>query len=154
MPEELLDDAEVGAALEEMRRERVPQAVRVTEEAADGARVEAASPDREEDGVVRSDGEGGPAGLEVARDVQRGLLAQRDDALLAALSSHVDELAVEVDVSEVERDRLGTSQPGGVEELEERTVAERERRVAFDDLEDLLDLGRLRRVGEPTRATR
>ena len=125
----------------------------VAEEAADGARVEAASPDREEDGVVRSDCEAGLPS-EVARDVERGLLAERNDAFLAALSPHVDELAVEVDVPEVERDRLGTSQPGGVEELEERAVPERERRVAFDDLEHLLDLGRLRRIGEPTRATR
>ena len=86
--------------------------------------------------------------------MQRGLLAERDDAFLAALSAHVDELAVEVDVSEVERDRLGTSQSGGVEELEERPVPKGERRVPFDDLEDRLDLGRLRRVGEPARATR
>src|SRR5688572_31142863 len=137
-----------------MSRERMPEPVRVAEEAADGARVEAASPDREEDRVVRSEDEGGPAGLEVARHVQRGLLAQREDALLAALPSHVDELAFEVHVSEVERDRFGTSQPGGVEELEERTVAERERRVPFHDLEDRFDLGRLRRIREPTRATR
>src|SRR5688572_18167887 len=88
VPEELLDDAEVGAALEEMGRERVPEPVRVAEEAADGARVEASSPDREEDRVVRSDGEGRPAGLEVARHVERGLLAEWDDTFLAALPSH------------------------------------------------------------------
>ena len=79
--------------------------------------------------------------------MERRLLAERDDALLAALSAHVHDLAVEVDVAEVERDGLGASEPRGVEELEERAVAQGERRVALDDLEDLLDLGRLRRVG-------
>ena len=133
VPEQLLDDAEVGAALEEVRRERVPQAVRVAEEAAHGARVEPASADREEEGVVRAARERRAARLQVARDVERGLLAQRHDAFLAALSSYVYELAVEIDVSEVEPDRLGASQPGRVEELEERAVAERERRVPFDD---------------------
>lgn len=102
MPEELLDDPEVGPALEEMRGERMPEPMGVAEEASNGARVEAASTDREEDGVVRSDGEGGSAALEVVRDVERGFLAEWDDALLAALASYVDELAVEVDVSEVE----------------------------------------------------
>ena len=75
--------------------------------------------------------------------MERRLLAERDDALLAALAAHVHDLAVEVDVAEVERDGLGAAEPGRVEELEERAVAERERRVALDDLEDLLDLGRL-----------
>ena len=94
----------------------------------------------------------GRAELQVPRDVECGLLAERHDALLAALAAHVDELAVEVDVAEVERDGLGAAEPGGVEELEEGAVAQRERRVAFDELEDRLDLGRLRRVGEPPRA--
>ena len=42
---------------------------------------------------------------------ERGLLAERDDALLAALAAHVHELALEVDVAEVERDRLRAAQP-------------------------------------------
>ena len=48
----------------------------------------------------------GPAVSEVAREMERGLLAERHDALLAALSADVHDLAVEVDVAEVERDGL------------------------------------------------
>src|SRR5215207_4102064 len=111
-----------------MRRERVAQAVRVAEEPADRARVEATAADRQEDGVVRPSRESRPSGLEVARDMESGFLAERYDALLAALSSHMDDLAVEVDVTEVERDRFGAPEPRGVEELEECAVAKRERR--------------------------
>jgi hypothetical protein len=40
----------------------------------------------------------------------RGLLAERDDALLAALPVAGARLAVEVDVRQVEPDRLGAPQ--------------------------------------------
>ena len=52
--EELLDDAEVGTAFEEVRRERVPEPVRMPEEAPQRARVEPAPARREEEGVVRA----------------------------------------------------------------------------------------------------
>ncbi len=61
MPEELLDDAEIGASLEEVGRERVAEAVRVAEQAPHGARVEPSAARRQEDGVVRARGERGPA---------------------------------------------------------------------------------------------
>ena len=83
---------------------------------------------------------------QVAGDVVRGLLAERDDALLAALAVDVQRLALEVDVREVEADGLGAPQPRGVEELEQRAVAERERGVAVHQLEQLVDLRLLRRV--------
>ena len=123
MAQELLDDAEVGAAFEEMGRERVPEAMRVPQEPANRARVEAAAAHGEEDRVVRAGRELGSPELEVTRDVECGLLAERHDTLLAALAAHVHDLAVEVDVSEVERDGLGAAEPGRVEELEQRAVA-------------------------------
>ena len=52
--EELLDHAQVGAALEQVRREGVAQAVRVAEEPAHGARVEPAAARRQEERVVRA----------------------------------------------------------------------------------------------------
>ena len=149
MPEELLDDAEIGAALQEMGRECMAQSVGVPEEPPHGARVQPAAAHGQEDRVVRIRGQGGPPELEVAREVRCGLLAERHDPLLAALAAHVDDLAVEVDVAKVERDGLRTAEPGGVEELEERAVPQREGRLAVDDLEDLLDLCRLGRVREP-----
>ncbi len=71
----------------------------------------------------------------------RGLLAQRHDAFLAALPVDVHGLPLEVDVGEIEPHRFGASQPGRVEELEERAVSKRERRVAGRELEQLLELG-------------
>src|SRR5262245_9242316 len=42
--QQLLDDAEVGSAFQEMRRERVPQVVGMRNHPAERARVEAATP--------------------------------------------------------------------------------------------------------------
>ena len=50
--EELLDRAQVGAALEQVRRERVPQAVRVREHAAQRRGVEPAAARGEEERVL------------------------------------------------------------------------------------------------------
>ena len=50
--EQLLDRAQVGAALEQVRRERVPQPVRVRKQAAQRARVEPAAARREEERVL------------------------------------------------------------------------------------------------------
>ena len=84
----------------------------------------------------------------------RGLLAEREDALLPALAAHVQGLAVEVDICEIESDGLGASQAGRVHQLEECTIAERERGVALDDLEKCLDLGGLRHVRQPAGSAR
>ena len=66
-----------------------------------------------------------PRLAQVAGDGVRRLLAERHDALLAALAAHAHELLLEVDVAEVEPDRLGAAQPGRVDELDERAVAQR-----------------------------
>ena len=52
--EQLLDRAQVGAALEQVRREGVPQAVRMRKQAAERARVETAAARREEERVLGS----------------------------------------------------------------------------------------------------
>src|SRR5436309_214507 len=52
--EQLLDRAQVGAAFEQVRRERVAELVRVGEQAAQRARVEAPPPGGEEEGVLRA----------------------------------------------------------------------------------------------------
>ena len=102
--EQLLDRAQVGAALEQMRRERVPEPMRVRDEPAERRRVEPAAARREEQRVLGAAGELRPRLAEVARDEVRGLLAERDDAVLRALAlADVDELLLEVDVAEVER---------------------------------------------------
>ena len=50
--EQLLDRAQVGAALEQVRRERVPQPVRMRRDPSQRARVEAAAAHREEERVL------------------------------------------------------------------------------------------------------
>ena len=95
----------------------------------------------------------GPRFAEVAGEPVLRLLAERHDAVLAALAvADVDELLLEVDVAEVETDRLGAAQAGGVDELDERAVAERDRAVAFERGEQLLDLGGRGGVGQAPRA--
>src|SRR5579885_152022 len=85
--EQLLDRAQVGAALEQMRRERVPQAVGTAHEPSQRRRVETAAVRGQEQGVVRAARERGARALEVARDEVPRLLAERDDAVLAALAA-------------------------------------------------------------------
>src|SRR6476659_4006454 len=79
--EQLLNRPEVGAALEEVRRERMTQPVRVRGDAAERARVEPAAARREEQCVVGSGGELGPRVAEVAREPVLRLFSERDDAI-------------------------------------------------------------------------
>ena len=55
-------------------------------------------------------------------------------------------LLLEVDVGEVETDRLGAAEAGGVDELDQGAVPERERALAVERGELPLDLGAARRV--------
>src|SRR5207247_9164974 len=104
--EELLDDAQVGAALQEVRGKRVAQAMGVGEQAAQRARVEPSPARRYEEGVLRSADEARARVLEIAAKPVRGFLAKRHDPLLAALAQDADRLLLEVDVREIEPDRL------------------------------------------------
>jgi hypothetical protein len=109
MSQQLLNHAQVGAALEEVRREGVAQPVWVTEEPPHRARVEPSPAHREEERVDRTLGQLGPSVAQVAGNVVGRLLSERHYALLAALSVHVHGLALEVHVCEVEPDGLGAS---------------------------------------------
>ncbi len=150
MAEELLDRPEVGAAFQQMRRERVAQPVRMRGEAAERARVEPPAADGEEQRVLGAAGEHRARVAQVLRSPERRLLAERDDALLAALAAaNVDQLLLEVDVGEIEADRLGAAEPGGVDDLDERAVAQRDRPLALEREELRLDLLLARRIGEP-----
>ena len=119
MAEQLLDRAHVGAALEQVRRERVPEAVRVRDEPPQRRGVQPPPAGREEERVLGAARELRARLVQVARDEVRRLLAERHDAVLRALAAaHVDELLLEVDVAEVESDRLGAAEPGRVDELD------------------------------------
>src|SRR5689334_25354350 len=96
------------------------------------ARVEPAPARREKERVLGAAGELGARLADVARDHARRLLAEWDDTLLAALAADVDELLLEVDVGEVEVDRLLRTQARRVDELREREVPQRQRAGACE----------------------
>jgi len=149
--EQLLDRSQVGTAFEQMRRKRVPQPVRVGDESAQCRGVEPSSARREEERIVCAARELRACLADIPRDEAPRLLAERHHPVLAALSEpHVDELLLEVDVAEIEPDRLGAAEPRRVHELDERPVAERERAVAVERVDDLFDLALLRRIGQAT----
>src|SRR3989442_2529494 len=107
--EEVLDRAQVGAALQEMSCERMTQAVRMREHPPQRRRVEATATRREEQRVLRAGGEPRARVMEVLGDELAGLLTERNDPFLAALAVHMQLLAVEVHIGEIESDRLRTA---------------------------------------------
>src|SRR5206468_5437432 len=81
-------------------------------------------------------------------------LAERHGALLAALPTDRQALLVEVDVAEIEVDRLAAPQPGRIHELDEGAVTQGQRSFAVERLElgvDLLGLWRLRQATRTAR---
>src|SRR2546421_11855524 len=84
----------------------------------------------------------------------RRLLAEWNDAFLAALALHPHELLLEVDVGEIDVDRLLRAKPRGVHELDQRAVSDRERPLPGEPLQRSLDLVDPRCVGKSTRPSR
>jgi hypothetical protein len=142
MPEQLLDDPQVGAALQEVGREGVPEGVRAdlaTEVRAFGrtrhggprllTRQASAAIAKEQRAathrchVVACD-EIVPGALQPRRQVVDRHLAHRHEALVVALADDPDERAVERHVLAVEPDRLAHPETGGVQQLEEGAVAD------------------------------
>src|SRR5207245_1485611 len=110
---------------------------------------------RNEEGVVCAARERRPSLAQVAREPMRRLLAERHDPVLAALAvANVYVLLLEVEVDEVEPDRLGAAQACGVHELDERAVPQRKRAVAFERGELLVDVGAARGVGQTAASAR
>src|SRR6266516_7123330 len=121
--EQLLNRPQIRPAFQQMRCERVTQSVRMREEASQRRRVEPAAARRHEERVLRITHELRARLVQIACELQRGLLAERHDALLAALAADVKLLLLEVDVREVEIDGLAASQAGRGAGLQESAVA-------------------------------
>src|SRR5207248_4067513 len=77
---------------------------------------------------------------EIAAQCVDRLAADRHDALLRALPDAAHEPAVEVDRAALEPHGLAHAQPGAVEQLDERAVAQRPRRRALRGLDEPLGL--------------
>ena len=155
VPEHLLHRAEVGSAFEEMGRERVAEEVRMDatgleagpfgelpqDEERAGAGQRAAACVQEEVGTVAAV-EVWAAEREIAADGLGGRAAERNETLLAALSQHADDALLDRDAALLEPRGLRDAQPGSVEQLHERAVAERARRRADGGVDESLRLRR------------
>ncbi len=150
VPQQLLDRPQVGASLEQVGRERVPQAVRVRKQPPEHARVEPAPAGGEEKSVLGAAREQRAGVAQVQAQPVGGLFAERHRAFLASLPADSDELLLEVDIGKIEIDRLSAPEAGGVDELDEGSIPKPERVVALETLEGRLDLGRFRRVRQPS----
>ncbi len=139
MPEQLLDLAQIGSHVEQVRRVAVAQPVRVhalgdahaagarLQDAPDIARTEPASApvlgsQRWEEGLAEHTGT--PARLEVVREGLPDGAGQRYHAFLSPLAEHANVAAVQVHVADVERAGLADAQAGAVEELDEGAIAQ------------------------------
>ncbi len=167
MPEHLLDGTQIGSALEQVCREGVAQEVGV-----DAARLEARPI-----GKLSQDEESARARQRATADVQeelwpvpavevraperevaahrfRGRAPERYQALLVSLAEHADDSLFEGDATLLEPDRLGHTETGAVEELDERPVAQRSWARAGGRVDETLGLRRRKRAGERARPPR
>ena len=87
--------------------------------------------------------------MEIAGEPVCSLLAEGDDALLAALAAHVEQLLLEVHVAEIEADRFLAPQPRRVHELEQGAIADGEGIVTFHRGEETFDVFAVGSVRQP-----
>ena len=150
----LLHRAQVRASFEEVRRERVPEEVRVDasglearalrelaeDQEGAGPRERAAARVQEEVWAIAAV-EVGATEREVAANGLRGGPSQRHEPLLPALAENADDAFLEGDARLLEPGRLRHAQPGAVEELDECAVAKRARRRPDGGVDESLRLG-------------
>ena len=155
VPEHLLHAAEVGAALEQVRGERVAKEMGVDalrleprlsgqlsqDEERPCAGERAAAGVEEELGAVAAIEVGSTEG-EVPSNRFRGRPPEWNEALLSALPEDADDSLLDVDGAPVQPDRLRDPQSGAVEKLDQRPVAPRARRRPDRRLDEALRLGR------------
>src|SRR3954468_1175092 len=153
VPEHLLQRAEVAASRQQVGRERVVQRVRAhLARQPRGGRVAlddlvealareavAAVVDEQPRLVVVAD-QLRAAAAEVGAERPRGGGADRHHPLLGALAAGAQDARFEVEVADLEVDRLGGAQAAGVHDLQQRAVAERGRLGALRLGEQLRDL--------------
>src|SRR5439155_21639683 len=162
VPQHLLDGAEIGAALEEMRRKRVAKEVRMDafglqtrlrgkaaqDQEGAGPCQGSAARVQEQLGAMACVEKRAPA-REIAADRFDGRTTDRHDAFLASLAERAHDPRLEVDVALPETDGFTDAQPGAVEELDERTVTVGSWRCSRGGLDQPLRLGRRECAWEP-----
>jgi hypothetical protein len=154
VPEHLLHGPKIGAAFEQMRGEGVTQEVGVDtlrletrlgrelaeDEEGAGSRERAATCVQEELWTappveVRA------AECEVSSNRLSRRAAERDEALLVALAEDSDDSLVDVDAAPLETDGLRDAETRAVQELDERSIAQRARCSPGCSVDQALGLG-------------
>ena len=139
--EQLLDHAQVGAALEQVRRERVAQPVRVRADRAAACSCRAAA--RARRGRARPRRRARAAGARRGGSSASQYAASSPSGTTRSLSPLPCTRTCSCSKSTSARSRphrLGAAQARRVDELEQRAVAERERPVALERLEQRFDV--------------
>jgi len=134
--EQFLDDAQVGAVVEQVRGEAVPEHVRGNVAGDAGAPGAAFDPQPEGHGRERRAARGqkhvgrrarphqlGPADLQIAVERFDGFAADGHNAFLVALADDVDEPRVQVQLLEAQVAQLRQTQARGIGQLQHRLVA-------------------------------
>src|SRR5262249_33737556 len=151
VPEHLLDGSQVGASLQQMRREGMPEEMRVDAFGIE-ARLRRQAPEDQERARA---GERAAACIEEelgpvpcveertpAREIAPNRLdcgpADRDDPLLVSFADRAHDPVLEVDVGLRETDRFADAQARPVEELDECAIAVRTRRRAGSSFDESL----------------
>ena len=150
--EHFLDDAEVGAVLDEVRGEGVTEGVRgdffadareqrlFLDEIENGHPAQRAAVFVEEGDVVEGRLGGRRARGEVGAEGVGGELAEGDEALFVAFADHAHEAFLQVDVGDQQAAGLGDAQAAAVEDFEDGAVAEAgPAGVGVDGVEDGCD---------------
>jgi hypothetical protein len=86
---------------------------------------------------------------EVGDERTRGGRPDRHEPLLGALAACAQHACLEVDVADLEPDRLRRAEPAGVHELEQRAVSQRRRLGAARRLQQPRDLVAREDLGQP-----
>ena len=137
VPEQLLHDTQVGAPLQQVRGERVPQRVRVHacgEARAAGmptqdgppshARERTAAGVAEHEVMAQRPHEQRSTAVEPFAQGALGVRAERDQTLLVALAGHGEGALAERDAAALEADEFRDAQAAGIGDLEHRAVAQ------------------------------
>lgn len=160
MPEQFLNDAQIGAPTEEVRREAVPQDVRGN--ALEQAALSAVSLDQHPKGdpFQRFAGSGqekdfgtmaiefGAAGGQVVLNRFDGGPSERDDAFLHSLAQNPDTFDFEIGVAELEVAEFAGAEARRVEEFEDRNITTEERAFRIGRADELIDLRAAEDFGE------
>ena len=167
MAQHLLHRAEVGAALEQVSGERVAEKVGMNATMFETRAVGELAQDEKRAGA----GQGPAARVEkelrtvppvevrpTEREVPANRLrrgpAERDEPLFVALAEHANDALLEGDATLPQPDRLGNTQSGAVEKLDERAIAQAAGAGADRRIDEALGLGRRERPWERARTSR